>query len=89
MIRRTHLLVAGLALLGIAGCGLKGPLYLPDAKQEEVAAPGDNTSATGKQSGTQVPPAPQAQKRDRNKSGSTTTSGETTPATTPPPPQGS
>lgn len=42
-------LVAAAALLTLAGCGLKGPLYLPEKPGEVTTRPGP---------GTVVPPAP-------------------------------
>ena len=65
-------LVIPALLLSLAGCGLKGPLYLPDAKQEEVGAtpangaPGAKPVLEGSRVRT-LPPAPQSQKKDRQK----------------------
>ncbi len=53
--------------LMLGGCGLRGPLYLPEDKPE-VATEGAQPApaATGVKSDASVPqPAPQAQKRDR------------------------
>lgn len=57
-----------LGSLLLAGCGLRGPLYLPDdeRRNQEAALPADD-----KADPTQPVPAPQAQKRDRPASGST------------------
>ena len=61
------LLVALTASLMLGGCGLRGPLYLPEDKPQ-VASKGAQPApaATGEKSDPSVPqPAPQAQKRDR------------------------
>lgn len=50
---------SSLALLGItmlAGCGQKGPLYLPDSKQPVIEAPAPTTGT-----------APAPEKRDEEK----------------------
>lgn len=90
----------GLAVLlfSLAGCGLKGPLYLPDDKQQEVPATPPKPVFEGSKVLT-LPPAPQAQKKDRTSTSPSTpspyTPGETQgppvsppdpdrPATTPP-----
>ncbi|HUF73689.1 MAG TPA: lipoprotein [Gammaproteobacteria bacterium] len=39
--RSRHILVAVLMLLGLAGCGQMGPLYLPDNLPAEPASEGD------------------------------------------------
>lgn len=86
-------------LFGLAGCGLKGPLYLPDDKQEEVptpasAAPAKRPVLEGSSVRT-LPPAPQSQKKDRQRANPSTAPAESTsppvsppdpdrPATTPP-----
>jgi predicted small lipoprotein YifL len=58
---RRHLcsFVLCVAALGAAGCGLKGPLYLPDEKAEHV-----ESSNPAKQR--RRIPAPQSQKKDRD-----------------------
>ncbi len=51
-------------LLCLAGCGLKGPLYLPGEGKEAVAAPSsatETTTAPRRQATTPLP-APQSQK---------------------------
>ncbi len=63
----TVFLLATLMPLVLGGCGLRGPLYLPEAKppvagdgaQPAAATPGEKVDPTVPQ------PAPQAQKRDR------------------------
>ncbi len=62
--KRGQGLILAMALAGVlAGCGLKGPLYLPEKPKEVVVRPGPaatSTPATG--SGTveeAPPPAPQ------------------------------
>lgn len=61
------LVLASLAPLLLGGCGLRGPLYLPEDRPQvatEVTQPA--TSATAEKSDVVLPqPAPQAQKRDR------------------------
>lgn len=58
-------------LFSLAGCGLKGPLYLPDARQEEIGAAETTAPASpGVSEGRKVrtlPPAPQSQKEDRER----------------------
>jgi predicted small lipoprotein YifL len=56
----------GLAVLlfSLVGCGLKGPLYLPDDKQQEVPAQAPTPVLEGSKVRT-LPPAPQSQKKDR------------------------
>ena len=58
----------GLAVLlfSLAGCGLKGPLYLPDDKQQEVPAETPKPVFEGSKVRT-LPPAPQSQKKDRTR----------------------
>lgn len=51
-------------LFSLVGCGLKGPLYLPDDQRQQVPA----TTPTPVLEGSKVrtlPPAPQSQKKDR------------------------
>jgi predicted small lipoprotein YifL len=85
-------------LFSLAGCGLKGPLYLPDDKQEEVPASTDSSKPFFE--GTKVrtlPPAPQSQKKDRERATQPAMPSQSQPtpvsppdpdrpATTPPPP---
>jgi len=100
MISSARNLLVPVLLFSLAGCGLKGPLYLPDEKQEEVAAPAsDATESTPVTQGSKVrtlPPAPQSQKKDRERVDPRTPSSSAPPpvsppdpdrpATTPPPP---
>lgn len=61
------IVVALLAPLMIGGCGLRGPLYLPEDKPQvasEGAQPAD-ADTDGKLDASVPQPAPQAQKRDR------------------------
>lgn len=51
-------------LFSLVGCGLKGPLYLPDDKQQEVPATTPKPVLEGSKVRT-LPPAPQSQKKDR------------------------
>jgi predicted small lipoprotein YifL len=52
-------------LFSLAGCGLKGPLYLPDDKQQEVPPAAPPKPAFEGSKVLTLPPAPQAQKKDR------------------------
>ncbi|WP_129781131.1 LPS translocon maturation chaperone LptM [Peristeroidobacter soli] len=52
------------ALFGLGGCGLKGPLYLPDDKAQEVPAPTSQPALEGSKVRV-LQPAPQSQKKDR------------------------
>jgi predicted small lipoprotein YifL len=88
-------------LFSLAGCGLKGPLYLPDERSQEVPATSSG-SPDNQKVRTPLPPAPQSQKKDRERASpqsspnpSTPAQSEPTPvsppdpdqpATTPPPP---
>lgn len=58
-------------LFALAGCGLKGPLYLPDDKQQEVPAETPKPIFEGSKVRT-LPPAPQAQKKDRTRTDQST-----------------
>ena len=74
-------------LFSLAGCGLKGPLYLPDERQEEVPAP-DARPPKPVLEGSKVrtlPPAPQSQKKDRER-GTQPTAPSTGPQQSLPPP---
>jgi predicted small lipoprotein YifL len=55
------------SLNSLAACGLKGPLYLPDDKQQSVPAETPKPVFEGSKVRT-LPPAPQAQKKDRERS---------------------
>jgi len=107
MISSARTLLVPVLLFSLAGCGLKGPLYLPDERPQEVApAPAPTSTPQGTLEGqkvrTPLPPAPQSQKKDRDRvtPQSSPTPGSPTqtlpppvsppdpdrPATTPPPP---
>lgn len=82
-ISSARILLVPVLLFSLVGCGLKGPLYLPDANQEAVPAPAGGTTGTGAPpavtEGSKVrtlPPAPQSQKKERER---------TQPAPVPPP----
>ena len=78
-------LFASALLFSLAGCGLKGPLYLPDEQPQEV--PASTTPAKPVLEGSKVrtlPPAPQSQKKDRERANSSSTPSQSQP--TPPPP---
>ena len=57
----------GLTVLAfsLAGCGLQGPLYLPDEQQQEAPASPPKPVLEGSKVRT-LPPAPQSQKKDRD-----------------------
>jgi predicted small lipoprotein YifL len=89
MISSARTLLVPVLLFSLAGCGLKGPLYLPDERPDEVqAAPAPVSTPQGTLEGqkvrTPLPPAPQSQKKDRERTGtspqSTTTPGTPTPS---------
>lgn len=54
-------------LLSLAGCGLKGPLYLPDEQAQAVPANEAGKPVLDGKKVRTVPPAPQAQKKDRER----------------------
>jgi predicted small lipoprotein YifL len=58
----AKLVALAAAALLIAGCGLKGPLRLP--QEQETAAPGAETEQTPGKRRTNPRPAPQSQKED-------------------------
>jgi predicted small lipoprotein YifL len=72
-------------LFSLVGCGLKGPLYLPnDDKQQQVPA----TTPTPVLEGSKVrtlPPAPQSQKKDRATPSSSPGQSQPTPVSPPDP----
>jgi predicted small lipoprotein YifL len=106
MIPSARTLLVPVLLFSLAGCGLKGPLYLPDEQPQEVPATAPVNAPSGVTEGkkvrTPLPPAPQSQKKDRERTSpqSSPTPGTPTqsapppvsppdpdrPATTPPPP---
>lgn len=58
---RSLLVATALAVL-LAGCGLKGALYLPEKSKEVVVRPGPaatSTPATGTDEAAEAPPTPQ------------------------------
>jgi predicted small lipoprotein YifL len=55
---RAHRILPALLLLLVAGCGLKGPLYLPDEKAVQVEPP--DTTAKPRRTLPLPPPAQQA-----------------------------
>ncbi len=77
----------GLAVLlfSLAGCGLKGPLYLPDDKQQEVPAQTPKPIFEGSKVRT-LPPAPQAQKKERERTRDQSPPDPSTPAQSQPTP---
>jgi predicted small lipoprotein YifL len=95
--RKPWLLVPVL-LFSLAGCGLKGPLYLPDQQPEEVPAGSDAPKPVLEGSKVRsLPPAPQSQKKDRERATTPNAPSQSQPtpvsppdpdrpATTPPPP---
>jgi predicted small lipoprotein YifL len=91
MISSMRILMAPVLLFSLAGCGLKGPLYLPDARQEEVAAPASGAAGSSVPAieGSKVrtlPPAPQSQKKDRERLDPSRLPSTTAPPVSPPDP---
>ena len=90
MISSARTLLVPVLLFSLAGCGLKGPLYLPDERPQEVQqAPAPAPTAPsgvleGSKVRTPLPPAPQSQKKDRERSNSSST--PATPTQVSPPP---
>jgi predicted small lipoprotein YifL len=71
MISSARTLLLPVLLFSLAGCGLKGPLYLPDEQPQEVPANAPVNPPPGVTQGSKVrtplPPAPQSQKKDRER----------------------
>jgi len=67
-------------LFSLAGCGLKGPLYLPDDGQQAVP-PAETTQPVFEGSKVRMPspPAPQAQKKDRERGAAPSATGQSQP----------
>jgi predicted small lipoprotein YifL len=86
MISSKRTLLVPVLLFSLAGCGLKGPLYLPDERQQEVPASAPATPADGQKVRTPLPPAPQSQKKDRERTSPQSTPNTSTPAQSAPPP---
>lgn len=89
MIFSARPLVLPVLLFSLAGCGLKGPLYLPDKGQQQVPVATGTPADTPKPvlEGSKVltlPPAPQAQKKDRERANSSTAPTQSTPSPTTP-----
>jgi predicted small lipoprotein YifL len=59
------LVVTGAMLSGLAGCGQKGPLYLPDKGGEVVTRPGGQTQQPAPQS-PETAPQPSTQPQPNN-----------------------
>jgi predicted small lipoprotein YifL len=90
MISSARTLLIPVLLFSLAGCGLKGPLYLPDENQEAVpASAGDTgTAAPAVKEGRKVrtlPPAPQSQKKDRERDQQSTVPSQSAPPPVSPP----
>ncbi len=62
MITAQNRAALSLAALLLAGCGLKGPLYLPERPAETSAAArsGESSATTRKRNGSNAPERPQA-----------------------------
>jgi len=89
MISSARTLLVPVLLFSLAGCGLKGPLYLPDEQPEEVpvAAPANTPPPTLEGSKVRtLPPAPQSQKKDRERANPQPTPNQSAPTQTAPPP---
>jgi predicted small lipoprotein YifL len=91
MISSARTLLVPVLLFSLAGCGLKGPLYLPDANQEAVPAPASGTTesaAPAVREGSKVrtlPPAPQSQKKERERAQPSTVPSQSAPPPVSPP----
>ena len=89
MISSARTLLVPVLLFSLAGCGLKGPLYLPDEQPQEVPASAPATPSgvpEGKKVRTPLPPAPQSQKKDRERVSPQSTPTQGAPTQTAPPP---
>jgi predicted small lipoprotein YifL len=90
MISSARTLLVPVLLFSLAGCGLKKPLYLPDEQPQEVSAPEPVNAPQGTLEGrkvrTPLPPAPQSQKKDRERTSPQSTPQPDTPTQTAPPP---
>jgi predicted small lipoprotein YifL len=64
---RARLAPGLLTLCLLAGCGLKGPLYLPD-KPDQAVTPSGETEEQAQKRRTAPRPAPQSQKEDAARS---------------------
>ena len=60
---RATLALGLITLSLLAGCGLRGPLYLPDRSEQAATPAGDEDAETRKRR-TPPRPAPQSQKED-------------------------
>jgi predicted small lipoprotein YifL len=89
MISSARILLVPVLLFSLAGCGLKGPLYLPDEQPQEVPASAPATPSgvlEGKKVRTPLPPAPQSQKKDRERTGTQSAPSQSSPTQSAPPP---
>lgn len=90
MISSARTLLVPVLLFSLAGCGLKKPLYLPDEQSQRVpaSAPADTPQGTqaDKKVRTPLPPAPQSQKKDRERASPQSTPNPSTPTQTAPTP---
>jgi predicted small lipoprotein YifL len=69
-------------LFSLAGCGLKGPLYLPDDQQQAVPPTETPKPVFEGSKVLTLPPAPQAQKKDRGRGSNSSTPSSSTPGQT-------
>lgn len=89
--RAPTVLVLTFLALAAAGCGLKGPLYLPDERKEQVGTPATTGAETQAEAGKKnrgSPPVPAPQSQKEPPGSDTTDSPSTSPQTpvTPPDP---
>jgi predicted small lipoprotein YifL len=90
MISSARTLLVPVLLFSLAGCGLKKPLYLPDEQSQEVAAPAPTAPPPagvpeGQKVRTPLPPAPQSQKKDRERIGPQSSPTQSAPPPVSPP----
>ena len=86
MISSARTLLVPVLLFSLAGCGLKGPLYLPDERSQEVPATAPSGSPDSPKVRTPLPPAPQSQKKDRDRATPQSSPNPSTPTQTAPTP---
>lgn len=83
MISFARTLLVPVLLFSLAGCGLKGPLYLPDEQPEAVPAPAGTPQPAAREGSkvrTPLPPAPQSQKKDRERASPQSAPAQSAPA---------
>jgi predicted small lipoprotein YifL len=76
----ARILFASALLFSVAGCGLKGPLYLPDEQPQEVPASTTSSGPVLEGSKVRTLPAPQSQNKDRERDSAAPSQSQPTPA---------